>query len=569
MCFDKAEFMEKLGKIQFSDPNGLYKRLEAGMFDPLEAYQLSISALHFLISNVRIETEDDCKAKDVLQLRPYPHQYRALKKIWNDFNCRGIIADEVGLGKTLTAIIVIAELLERGWAKNILILARKSHCYDVWKAELEKHLPKYASSFVCNYNEGFSWNRLPPLLICSHTAAKNNRNTILGKQWDLVVIDETHHFRNLEGIGVNPSQLAEFGRDLGQSPKVDRMILITATPLQIKLWNLYSLSKIFSPTRFGTPQQFAQKFITDDPMKARHLTNIEALRSELSEFMIRTTRKESGLNFPDRKIITRRAQGKDDEMELYQSITEYIVNRWNQFSPELVESIGRFLLDMKNYCFNKSNKKSDSISFLVLKQYLNHGVLSSKKQILEGFDNQAVIDSFLKYVYDEISSTNLFSRQGINPTLYDHLVGKYISTNYTRKRQSYKLALIRVQEMAMSSPGALRSHLKGKLNEVQNEWERKVIQQLLDQTETVIQNAKTAKVQALLKVIYELMDKNEKLIVFSKFRGTIEFLKDELEKNRIPCLVYTGDLSAQARSSDKTSERSRRLKEFKDSECLF
>ncbi|MBF8303168.1 MAG: box helicase, partial [Candidatus Dadabacteria bacterium] len=176
------------------------------------------------------------------------------------------------------------------------------------------------------------------------------------------------------------------------------------------------------------------------------------------------------------------------------------------------------------------------------------------------------IESFLKYVYDELSSANLFSRKTVNIALYEHLVGKYINTEYVRKRQGYKLALIRVQEMAMSSPSALRLHLKGKLPEIQTDWEKNTIQELLDQTEALIQRGKTAKMQALLRVTNELMDKKEKLIVFSRFRGTIEFLREELEKNAVPCFTYTGDLSAQARGSDRTSERSRRLNEFKDSE---
>src|SRR5512146_1185950 len=210
---------------------------------------------------------------DCNTIKELPHQIDvALRALRRPMCGRAILADEVGLGKTIEAGIIMKELAARGMARRVLILAPAS-LVEQWQAELEtKFFEKFDTPV-----EPEDW-RHTTKAIASYQGAVANAPEILQASWDLVIVDEAHNVKN------HTTAVHQLLR------QVDRnfMLLLTATPLQNNLRELYNLVTLLRPGQFGTWSQFQREYVQGgDPRRA---SNPEALREFTSQVMIRTRR---------------------------------------------------------------------------------------------------------------------------------------------------------------------------------------------------------------------------------------------------------------------------------------
>ena len=193
---------------------------------------------------------------------PWPHQARTYQRLLDAWPSQMLIADEVGLGKTITAGLFIRQAWLSGKAKRILILMPKS-LLTQWQAELyEKfnlNVPIYdGQKLVWKKLHGGQlpterradrqeWHKEPFILASSHLMRRRDRSADLlqAEDWDLVVLDEAHHARRKspgspqEG---GPNHLLRLMREL--RPKCRSLLLLTATPMQVhpvELWDLLRL----------------------------------------------------------------------------------------------------------------------------------------------------------------------------------------------------------------------------------------------------------------------------------------------------------------------------------------
>lgn len=189
-------------------------------------------------------------------LRPWPHQRRVYRSVTERWPERFLLADEVGLGKTIEAGLVIRELLMAGLIKRCLILAPKS-VIGQWRDELyEKFalrfdvydgaiaVPGRAAAYVAG--EANPWSRHDLLLASAQMAKRSTRADALieGKPWDLVVLDEAHHARRREfqDKRLRPNQLLSLLQRLRDHTR--GLLLLTATPMQlepVEVWDLLSI----------------------------------------------------------------------------------------------------------------------------------------------------------------------------------------------------------------------------------------------------------------------------------------------------------------------------------------
>lgn len=251
------------------------------------------------------------------QVEPKPHQIdAALFALQTPFLPGVILADEVGLGKTIEAGIVISQY----WSerrRRILIVAPSS-LRQQWKQELyEKFL--IPASILDAKTKNTLLSRLDgrgtEVLICSYEFATRHENALL-KAWDLVVADEAHRLRNFwTGKTKSPAAIAHIIQN------AHKTVLLTATPLQNKLEELYGLVSVFDPGYFHSLEAFRERYV-----KNRDLTGDDDLVDRVALIAKRTLRKDADkyIHFTKRLPLTVEFTPSTDEIRLYDLVNDYL-----------------------------------------------------------------------------------------------------------------------------------------------------------------------------------------------------------------------------------------------------
>ncbi|WP_404384396.1 DEAD/DEAH box helicase [Caenispirillum salinarum] len=195
-------------------------------------------------------------------ITPWPHQVRAFERMYNSWPPRLLIADEVGLGKTIQAGLLLRQAWLSGRAKRILVMAPKA-VLNQWQIELRE---KFNLNWPIYDGNKFAWRPCPVLganpvkavsrhdwhqepfvIVSSHLMrrADRARELLEAEPWDLVVLDEAHHARRRSGgIGDDerPNQLLRLMKGLER--RTQGLVLLTATPMQVspvEVWDLLAL----------------------------------------------------------------------------------------------------------------------------------------------------------------------------------------------------------------------------------------------------------------------------------------------------------------------------------------
>ena len=243
------------------------------------------------------------------------HQTRAARTVLRRMRGRALLCDEVGLGKTVEAGLVLHELMLRGLVKSVLILTPPS-LIEQWQAELRR---KFAIETVTQDSQEFrdggadSWGRHDRIVASFHTAKRSpHREAVVARPWDIVIIDEAHHFRN------SRTQLWQMASLLTKR----FVLLLTATPVQNDLEELFNLVTLLEPGLLSTQKQFAGRFID----KGDRLTprNVPELHKLLSEVMVRNRRSTVGMQFTRRWARTERVRYTPEERELYDTVASVV-----------------------------------------------------------------------------------------------------------------------------------------------------------------------------------------------------------------------------------------------------
>lgn len=209
-----------------------------------------------------------------LPIEPWPHQESIASRILETWPRSYLLADEVGLGKTIEVGMVVRELLLTGKAERMLLLVPASVLRQ-WQEELlEKFcldVPTHFRGKFLNYAEeevhppaGASpWSAFPVVLASSHLARmRRHRQQLLGSgPWDLVLVDEAHHARR-RGIGgaEGANQLLQMLREMKERGCWRTLLMATATPMQMNTHDVYDLLDLFGlPGRWAGSGKFPEK----------------------------------------------------------------------------------------------------------------------------------------------------------------------------------------------------------------------------------------------------------------------------------------------------------------------
>lgn len=300
---------EFLPEISFPDELRIFENeLNNEAWDTWEAFTLRVRAEELALRQDFEELLILTRLKDRWEragLIPYDHQVATVKRVIGEMRGCAILADEVGLGKTIEAGMIIKEYILRGLVKKVLILTPASLCRQ-WAAELSQKFELYpviARGFM-------DWDRYD-LIICSLDTAKqpDRRQALQRLSFDLVVVDEAHKLKN-------PSTL---NYRLVAGLKKKFFLLLTATPFQNDLKELFTLISLLRPGQLGNYRSFRQRFMKEK----REAKNTGQLRSLLREVMIRN-RRGPHITLPPRRVATLPLAPSPPEREFYRAVTDFV-----------------------------------------------------------------------------------------------------------------------------------------------------------------------------------------------------------------------------------------------------
>jgi len=331
-----------------------------------------------------------------------PHQINAFCAAIQALKTGGIVlADEVGLGKTIEAGLTLKYMLDSG-AKRVLI-ALPATLRKQWEIELDEKfgLKSMILDRLTVESDYFGWKSIiedkmkAEIFITSYDYASKLMKRFPSVKWDFIIIDEAHNLRNVFHGTKRAKRLFDLTKGI---PK----ILLTATPLQNSLSDLHGLVSFIDPRIFGSERVFNKRFIEGQ--------DYTELKTELSPVLYRTLRRDVGryMDFKKRECRTVDFQLSPDEVELYMRVNNFLKRNVLYSIPTanrgLIVLVIRKLLASSSYALIET--------FEVLKKRLEklyEGTKSAKAQ--DGFD------LFWEYVEDEIDESG-FEEEEDEDTAY-------------------------------------------------------------------------------------------------------------------------------------------------------
>jgi SNF2 family DNA or RNA helicase len=472
------------------------------------AYIVAASKIADLLESVTSKSEEQVLLAPMdSNVIPLPHQIHALSRALSSDRVRYLLADEVGLGKTIEAGLVMRELKLRGKVRRTLVVTPKSLAMQ-WVAEMDTHFNEkfslvnpsdlealerleYSGSFD-NYDRTLElgsnpWLKFPQAIVTLDSVKpmsrrkgwsrekirRYNRNRferlILGN-WDLIIVDESHK------MGGSTDQVARYKLGQGLSEAAPHLLLLSATPHQ------------------GKSDAFQRLMSIIDPMVFPDLESIT--KSRVSKFVIRTEKRKTVTAEGKPLFRPRITQTLDIDLEqnpaqvtLYESVTAYVKDGYNRAVKDRKPHVGFLMVLLQRIVTSSS--------------HAIHKTLGRRLNVLENLQNSSI-----KLNEDDLED-------------FVDLDG-----------QMQLDMIIKIDELARTS-------------------EMAEVEGLLELAKDAERSGPDVKTQALMNLIIQLQgeenDDQLKILLFTEFVSTQEMLKSFLEERGISCSILNGSLSMDQR----------------------
>ena len=295
--------------LKFEDSQAAYA-LKNRQFTSVESYEARLSLFNL---SILADYDQLVCLPELYNIDKHWYQIETAKKVIKQFGGRAMLSDEVGLGKTIEAGMICKEYLCRNQIKSLLILTPAT-LVSQWQQEL---LQKFNITTVTTDSR-----QLPPSefwtshnhIVASINTAKHSTHFdyVTSRSWDMVVVDEAHHLKNRRTLNWK----------LVDAIKKRFILMLTATPVQNNLVELFNLLTLLKPGLLKTEVQFKKEYVGSKD--GRTPKNSDRLRNLMREVMIRNTRSVVDVKLPKRFASTITVQPTEEEKELYQAINEYL-----------------------------------------------------------------------------------------------------------------------------------------------------------------------------------------------------------------------------------------------------
>lgn len=458
----------------------------------------------------------------------HPYQYKPLLKFLDSDDQRLLIADEVGLGKTIESGLILIEQRARNPLDRVLIVCPSSLTRK-WRDEMRirfdeefeiLNTPQLSQFFDDYIRDG---NRIKLRGIVSLQSIRNRKiqETLenLEPSLDLVIIDEAHHLRNIETLSHKVGQLL--------SNISDALVLLTATPIHLGREDLFNLLKILRPNEFDNFFLFKNRLsINQNIIKAERAiiqnpTQVDECMNQLKSLTY-TDEKERFLNNPIYKDI------------LYRLDNGFFKDRRHLL--ELQRDISN--LNMVNHIISRTRKREVQKAAKRTSQVISHNFTDEEKEFYDAVTN------FVKSKYRKYGG---FGFEVFVAMSYQRQVASCIPAmvNFYKKKFNLK------EDIVQNA---------GELSDIEIEdWVRNDIDfELSDNQEEFIRLIASCKIDESIDTKYDNMLKqlkllddsepNRKILLFSYFKKTLEYLSKRLSKDGYKNLMIHGDIKPEDRN---------------------
>ena len=302
--------MSQLASYSFQFKNSLAANaLRKGQVSPLKVYQARLELLKLKV----LADYDELLCLPELKIDKHWYQIETAKKVIKQLGGRAMLADEVGLGKTIEAGIIAKEYYSRRQIKSLLVITPAT-LVSQWAEELET---KFGISTITTDRRECSpkefWNENSSIVASIATAKhRSHKEYVTSRAWDLVIVDEAHHLKNRRTQNWK----------LVNGIKKRFILLLTATPVQNNLIELYNLLTLLKPGLLKTEADFKKKYVRS--RDGREAQNPEELRQLMREVMIRNTRSCVDIKLPKRFATTITVIPDAAEQNIYNLLNFYI-----------------------------------------------------------------------------------------------------------------------------------------------------------------------------------------------------------------------------------------------------
>ena len=297
----------------------------------LKSYFLQERAARWWVSN----QSDDLLCLSYCRIERLDYQVRSALRVIGPLRGRALLSDEVGLGKTVEAGLVLKEYLTRGMVRRALILTVPS-LVDQWEEEMSDKFNLTAATTnhaAFRAAAGGFWESNALIIASMHTAKQPAHLAAAQKvSWDMLIVDEAHYLRNRD---------SQAWQAINSLPR-QFLLLLTATPVQNSLEELYNLVTLLQPGQLPSPKEFNARFI--NKTKPHEPREPEELRRLLSQVMIRNTRANAGVNLPPRQAETVLFEPEPEERQFWETWETEFRSTLLALSASQAKLWGRLLL---------------------------------------------------------------------------------------------------------------------------------------------------------------------------------------------------------------------------------
>jgi len=577
------EFLTEDGKKSQIFENEIYSKYETPI-KTLISKQIIDNPKNFLIkywANLFFSYYKSYQIKCITnsRLTLMPHQINVTHRLAEQFFPRMILADEVGLGKTIEAGIYIKEMIARNLAERILIIVPAS-LVKQWAFEMSNkfniEFTIYDGNKIKELKSKRSYKHpdllqnpffYDNLIICSLQFARNKKyiELLSGVSWDIVIFDEAHHLRRylINAITGNYRETLNYELAKNLSLNSESILLLTATPLQLHSFELFSLIELIHPEIFENFSDF-EHFRKNMPFINLLLSNLNNI-DNLNNFEVKNTIK-----------LLKELKYIDKNKNLDQFLIE-IKNI--SFKLELLKKIeedhtlSKFLI--------RNRKKNVFTKEILNKRIVNTIMVNPTKQELDIYNE---IRLYLAKIYNSSLSKENVGVGFIITTLQKLLTSSkqaFLKSIERRLEQleRYKDLFLDAKIIKEGDPDFYATELDDQFldDEIFNEFnnknvkekerttdllnQEKLLKEFYEKLKALPYDSKSSKLLELIDQIYS-QNPQEKIIIFTQFVDTLKFLKFLIEThnpNYNVDLFYGGLDKIQ---KDDSVERFRSSKKF-------
>ena len=489
-------------------------------------------------------------------IKPFPHQVKTFQRLYNNYPPKLLIADEVGLGKTIEAGLLLRQAWLSNRAKRILVLAPKA-VLTQWQIELREkfnlNIPIYNGKTLAWYNSPGrnildqptektvsrqEWHKEPIVIVSSHLMRRKDRAKELLQEadpYDLIFLDEAHHARRQGDKG--PNQLLCLMQDLKK--KTQGLVLLTATPMQvdpIEVWdlmNLLGLPPAWNTEDFKRFFDYASSVNPSHPeleFMARLFRSVEEYFGETSlESVMRYVPNQS--NLTAKKIL--KALRDEAQLPRKQLTTEQrkVAIKIMQANTPVARLVSRHTRELLRRYYEAGKISSRVASRVVKDEFV---VLSPlERELYEAIEN------YISSTYNNASQADR-NAVGFVMTIYRRrLASSFAALENTLKKRveaikqkSFQMSILDIDEVALRediSDDETENELMEAEDANQLEQETLKREEVID-LEFLLQRVKQlpidTKAKNLLKILEEIKGQEYKqVIIFTQYTDTMEFLR--------------------------------------------